>query len=199
MITSHLILQRRNASVSWRNMSKQKREQASERPAGVCDRRKHTPAGGLLRQNLGYGCTATVCTNWFFYSSRQTEKLILCSDAGYCQVTSCNASCTTTQTNWWVDHMTRSPVSPVVKTLSSSSVVRGSEQPALCSECLLCMLQCLTLFTYQADSRVDSGFSVSDEWRARPNEARNRVYCPNWSMWRRLLYEVSPSVGSCLI
>lgn len=188
------MLPRRNASVSWLNMSKQKREQASQRPADVCDGRKNTPAAGLLRQNLSYRCSATVCTNWFIYSSWQTERLISCSDAGYCQVTSCSASCTTTQTNWGVDHKTRLTCVSCGK--DAVFFVCGERQRTFCAN--RSVLRVFALYAAVSDLVYIPGwqsgrFVFLRQWRTRLNEARNHVFF----VWK--LVNVTPIVTRVFI
>lgn len=84
------------------------------------------------------------------------------------KLTSCTASRTTTQTTsgrvfFWGGGV-RLTFPPRQRLLP----LRWPSRKAAASvsvQCSRCMLQCLTLFTYQTDGRAASGFSVDDERR----------------------------------
>lgn len=88
------------------------------------------------------------------------------------KLTSCAASCTTTQTmsGRFFGGGVRLTFPPRLRLLPLRWPSRRTAAP-VSVQCSRCMLQCLTLFTYQTDGRAASGFSVDDERRRADSAA----------------------------
>lgn len=162
-------------------------ERPSYRPADDCAGGRHTPARVTLRQNPGLKMQGDSFQTLRADVRAWNRMTFLTGSRWSCHVPPCSASCPTTQTtrsgfwSWRTAYLSPQTSGSHVFLLL---LLRLKRAAARCRKSSVCVLQCLTLFTYQTDARqlgqLRFSSSVTTEIRQRTERAAMFVR----SVWR---------------